>query len=80
MGWRNCNAVTVGNAQQGEFGPKVSGPMLLICNRRVRSGNLGKPVSIVVAQSGIASALADALDGVENAERIETTSLLDGIA
>ena len=53
-----------------------------MCQRRnqwERSGSLGEQVSVVVAEPGVKSALADAFDGVEDVDGYDFAAGEDGL-
>ena len=81
-GMAQLNAITVGDAHQGGLGQEASRPVLLRMPAAKPAGafrQLGEPAAVVVLEPGIASALADAFDGVENADSYDFADGEDGL-
>ena len=70
-GMAQFNAIAVGDAHQVGLGQDASRPVLLSMQAAEEAGafrQLGEQAAVVVLEPGIASALADAFDDVENAD------------
>ena len=81
-GMAQLNAIAVGDAHRGGRGPEASRPVLLRMPAAKPAGafrQLGEPVAVVVLEPGIASALADAFDDVENADSYDFADGQDGL-
>ena len=76
------NAVTVGNAHQSRGDREVPGPVALGVPAAEQAGacrQFGEQASVVVAETGVESALADAFDGVEDADSNDFADGEDGL-
>ena len=81
-GMAQLNAIAVGDAHQGGRGQEASRPVLLTMPAAKPVGafrQLGEPAAVVVPEPGIASALADAFDDVENADSYDFADGQDGL-
>ena len=76
------NAIAVGDAHQSRRGPEASRPVLSRMPAAEAAGafrQLGEPAAVVVPESGIESARADAFDGGENADSCDFADGADGL-
>ena len=76
------NAIAVGDAHQGGRGQEASRPVLLRMPAAKPAGafrQLGEEATVVVPESGIESARADAFDGVANADGCDFADGQDGL-